>query len=521
MDREKRILIVDDDRDFREQLATHLLNSFKRNETVSLVERVKATLHACSQADERDFSPEPYVIHTASQGEQAYEMVQEALRQNKPYALIFLDIKMPPGWDGVITLEHIWKIDKKVQVVLCSAHSVYSWKEVVERFGKKDNLLILKKPFDTTVVSQIALALTEKYLIEQHSDTPEGTNTNDYLKHILDGLPAPLILTTRNGRVIHWNAAAGSFATISSEQAEGKLIWEVVPALGKCREDIPEVVRTQEDICRELALPTACGHVVKADVTVYPMGRDGEENTSTIIRILPHRGDNEAQADNECLKRLHTIRETIERLKSEITGSEELDNLRAALEENLKELEMAANDSEEILKKVLAERESQFSELNRAIRETISYCKDTLKGLELKVEYLTEAAPCPIAENQLKLAFWNIIVNAAEAIRAVEKSSEPGWVSVSLGRAALTQPPVGALPDVFPGDYWVVRFADNGVGMNEATIARIFEPFFTTKKGCGLGLVLVYNIMKQHGGQISVESHPGQGSRFTLYLPTK
>jgi signal transduction histidine kinase len=75
---------------------------------------------------------------------------------------------MPDGWDGLETMKHIFEIDKRVQVVLCTAYSDYSWKEIVDAVGKRDNLLILKKPFDNVEVAQMALALTEKYLAEEH-----------------------------------------------------------------------------------------------------------------------------------------------------------------------------------------------------------------------------------------------------------------------------------------------------------------------------------------------------------------
>jgi len=518
MEKEKRILIVDDNRDFREQLATHLMNSYKRNETVSLVERVRATLHASSQIDERDFSPEPYIIHTASHGEQAYEMVQEALRQGKPYALIFMDIKMPPGWDGVITLEHIWKIDKKVQVVLCSAHSIYSWKEVVDRFGKKDNLLILKKPFDTTVVSQIALALTEKYLTEQNTLTlhAQGNDTNEYLKHIIDGLPAPLILTARDGRIIHWNAAAANCSAIPAEKADGRLLWEVLPQLADHRQKLIQVSKSQIDTSFEAILPSAAGREVKTDVTIYPMGTDSAENSSLIVRILRHH---ENPADKECLKRLHAISEAIEQLKNDLTNNEEISRLREKLQSELEKLESAARDSEEIIRQALDAGVIPNSDINLVLKETIKHCHETLEKINIEVEYTPDAASCPIPENQLRLMFWNLLVNAAEAIQSRSELADPGKIKVCIDKINMLQPTAGALPETNPGSYWLVKFSDNGIGMDNNTVSRIFEPFFTTKKGCGLGLVLVYNVLKQYNGQVIVESESGRGSQFSIYLP--
>lgn len=507
MDREKRILIVDDNRDFREQLSLHLLNSFKRNETTSLVERVKATLHASAQVDERDFTPEPYVIHTASQGEQAYEMVQEALRQGKPYALIFLDIRMPPGWDGVITLEHIWKIDKKVQVVLCSAHSIYSWKEVVERFGKKDNLLILKKPFDTTVVSQIALALTEKYLIEQNS----GMNSEECFRHIINGLPAPLALVGRDGKVTHWNTAAEEFTKVKSPEVFGRLLWEVFAGLEKCGGDIKEVIATQEDISRECVIDIE-GRKSRVDVTVYPMGRDSD-NDAAIVRILHKEEMTGALSELEYLRTINSIHEAISMLKKDLDVGD-AGQLRQKLRQDVEKLELVAKDSEEIIKRAI---ENNFSQVAAEISSAVKDCHELLKGIEVVTEIGADNTACPVPGPQLKLCFWNILVNAAEAVKP--KGMRDGRIEITVSRVNVLQPMIGLMPEAEPGTYWLIKFTDNGTGMDRATVARIFDPFFSTKNTCGLGLVLVYNILKQNGGHIMVESEPGKGSCFSVYLP--
>jgi two-component system sensor histidine kinase/response regulator len=104
-----------------------------------------------------------YSIDSALQGEEALALVKVALQEKRPYALAFVDIRMPPGWDGVRTIQELWKVDPSLQCVICTAFSDYSWEQMVETLGRSDSLLILKKPFDAVEIRQLATALTEKW----------------------------------------------------------------------------------------------------------------------------------------------------------------------------------------------------------------------------------------------------------------------------------------------------------------------------------------------------------------------
>jgi diguanylate cyclase (GGDEF)-like protein/PAS domain S-box-containing protein len=108
-----------------------------------------------------------FEISVASQGEEGVQRIKESLDQGKPFALAFVDIRMPPGLDGIETIKKIWEIDKNIQVVICTAYSDYSWEETISHLGKTDNLLILKKPFDNISVRQLASALTTKWQLSE------------------------------------------------------------------------------------------------------------------------------------------------------------------------------------------------------------------------------------------------------------------------------------------------------------------------------------------------------------------
>jgi diguanylate cyclase len=102
-------------------------------------------------------------IDSAFQGEEAANLVKKSIADNDPFALAFVDVSMPPGWDGIKTIQQIWELDKDIQIVICTAGEDYSWEETVIKLGAIDNFLILKKPFDAVTVRQLACALTTKW----------------------------------------------------------------------------------------------------------------------------------------------------------------------------------------------------------------------------------------------------------------------------------------------------------------------------------------------------------------------
>lgn len=108
-------------------------------------------------------------VDSAYQGQEGFLLVKKAVETGLPYAMAFVDVRMPPGWDGVETVQKIWEVDPDIQIVLCTAFSDYSWSEMFQKLGQRDGLLILKKPFDTVEAFQLAHALTEKRWLHHQS----------------------------------------------------------------------------------------------------------------------------------------------------------------------------------------------------------------------------------------------------------------------------------------------------------------------------------------------------------------
>jgi signal transduction histidine kinase len=105
----------------------------------------------------------PYELEFATQGREGFGLVQTARQGGMPYAAAFVDMRMPPGWDGLETIEHLWYVDPEIQIVICSAYSDHPWEDVSRRIGDTDKLLILMKPFNSIEVVQMANALTKKW----------------------------------------------------------------------------------------------------------------------------------------------------------------------------------------------------------------------------------------------------------------------------------------------------------------------------------------------------------------------
>jgi len=115
-----------------------------------------------------------FTVDSAHQGQEGLERVKKAIAEGSPYGMAFVDMRMPPGWDGVETTLELWKVAPELQIVICTAYSDYSWDDLLAKIDGSDRLVILKKPFDTIEVLQLANALTAKWnLLQQAKATAE------------------------------------------------------------------------------------------------------------------------------------------------------------------------------------------------------------------------------------------------------------------------------------------------------------------------------------------------------------
>ncbi|HWF99950.1 MAG TPA: EAL domain-containing protein [Steroidobacteraceae bacterium] len=235
---ETRILVVDDNpaihRDFDKILAPD------PGPPAALAE-VESLLFGDAPATDRVHAR--YVLEFASQGQEGVERAKHAVDAGRPFAIAFIDMRMPPGWDGLETIERLWAVDPDVQVVICSAHSDYDWSDVVARLGQTDRLLVLKKPFEPIEVLQCASALARKWQHERAlrvqvetlenvvaARTEKLEAANRQLRHLathdaLTGLPNRVLLDDRLAQAMaHANRDGQPFALLVVDLDRFKLI---------------------------------------------------------------------------------------------------------------------------------------------------------------------------------------------------------------------------------------------------------------------------------------------------------
>ncbi|MFK7737125.1 MAG: response regulator [Pirellulaceae bacterium] len=153
----RRILIVDDNPSIHDDFRRVLL---QQDETAALAKLEEECFG--ESLTPQTVPAIDYRIEHAMQGEEALEKLKTALANDLPFDLAFVDMRMPPGWDGLQTIKELWSVDAELEIVICTAYSDHTWSEIVSQIGQNHHLLILKKPFDVVEIQQMALGLTEK-----------------------------------------------------------------------------------------------------------------------------------------------------------------------------------------------------------------------------------------------------------------------------------------------------------------------------------------------------------------------
>lgn len=177
-----RILIVDDEEEVRRAYLS-ILQPLKASDGIdeiaaSLFDSTEKTVETdemmaffeddgAEMIVEEDLQTGSYEIDEASQGMEAVEKIRDARLEKRPFSLIFLDIRMPPGIDGVQAAKEIRQLDPEVEIVIMTAYSDYSYEEIITTVGNPERLLYFHKPFKSSQILHLASTLTQQWYLER------------------------------------------------------------------------------------------------------------------------------------------------------------------------------------------------------------------------------------------------------------------------------------------------------------------------------------------------------------------
>jgi len=554
-----RILVVDDNPaihdDFRKILGA-------KTEAQSRLEDVEVALFgAGSGASDRS----GFRIDSALQGQEALQLVQKALETGDPYVVAFVDVRMPPGWDGIETLERIWQCCPELQAVICTAYSDYSWDDMTRRLGHTDNLLILKKPFETVEVLQLAHALAQKWILANQAKlrmedldrmvrqrTEELVVANSSLQQeieervrIQDQLrvseerfskafrcsPFPMALQScADHEFLDINPSFLELSGYTADQLArcrvmGVQLWSKGGDAGAQAFEPEGRLRNESCLLRR-----ADGTTRQTLLSTEPISLGGTPCLLLVVEDITDQLKLEAQLRQaqkmEVIGRMaagiaHEFNNVLTVIQGDV-GLLQIPNAssvdRGAL---LDQIMQASKRAAAFTRQLLAFSRKQVLQPHLLNLSTVVQNTRKMLGRLLGEKFEIQLA-CPndlpsvlADEGGVEQILINLALNARDAM------PDGGVIEIHTSVIVLDAAAASLNPEARPGRFVRLSVGDHGCGMNSQVMARIFDPFFTTKdvgKGTGLGLSTIHGIVKQHEGWIEVASEVGKGSTFSIFL---
>ncbi len=404
-----RIITIDDNPAIHNDFRSILI----QEEKDEAFEAASAALFGDAQSESSLPKLPLFELVSASQGKEGYGLVKTALQEGRPFALAFVDMRMPPGWDGLETIEHLWRLDPNLQTVICSAYSDYSWGKIIKRLGHTHNLLILKKPFDNSEVAQLATALTQKWHLSRRT------------KMIMKNLEAA--------------REAAETATVAKSQ-----------------------------------FVTAMRHEIRTPL-------NGIVGAVSMISEMDW-----SKEHKEYFEIIQSCCDSLSNVVGNILDHSMIEAQKLILEESNFDL---------------------HNLLDSLLRVMALEYEDSRVQLRCHVDAHVPRFVCGDA-NRLRQILTNLIGNAF-------KFTPEGEVSLDFTYDRENGQQI-----------FTTNIKDTGIGIEQEQIERIFEEFVQVDtgytrvyEGSGLGLTIANRLVRLMGGELSVESQPGLGSRFNFWIP--
>jgi len=535
-----KILIVDDNPTIHEDIRKILCPP----KAASILSEVESSLFGAPADEGNDVQ---FQIDSAFQGQEGLAKVEQALAAGTPYSMAFMDVRMPPGWDGVETIGHIWEKYPELQVVICTAYTDHSWADITRILGRSDNFVILKKPFDDVELLQLAHALTKKWELKRQVQdrmasldemvrvrTRELCASEERFQKAFQASSVPMaILRSDNQACVEVN---DSFIALTARTRQ--------ETVGSSPARLEQLILPQD---YERLLPRLQNGGSLRDYSCR-VHRNGKEVRDTVISVEPVKLGSE-----DCLLlALHDVTEQ-RQLELQLRHSQKMEAIgqlaagiahdfnnlltiiqghagiqlsRSGLDQeaaqSFDQVAQAAQRAAALTRQLLAfSRKQVMQRRPLLLNETISGMEPMLlrilgETIALECQCETGLGPVIADEDTIEQVIMNLVVNAHDAM------STGGKLRIAAEPVELDAVAAKRHPDAREGKFVRLSVTDTGSGMDTAVLVRIFEPFFTTKpkdKGTGLGLSTVYGIVKQHEGWVEVESKRNVGSTFSVFLP--
>ena len=533
----RRILIIDDNpsihSDFRDILCPAKTSS----------EAAKKLEAALFDEDPPAADVTSFELESALQGQEGLAMVEKSLAEKRPYAMAFVDVRMPPGWDGIETIAHIWNVYPDLQIVVCTAYSDYSWEEMRAKVGQPDSLLVLKKPFDNVEVQQMAHALTKKWMLNvqtslQMTELAQANKSlaisEERFSKAFHESPLPSgIQDLVDRRFLDVNQRLAEVSGCKREEMIGRtaaelFLWEK-PALADqwyAALVNQELVRDQEANIRNQA-----GALCEMRVSLSPLALEGQPHVLLLAQDVSEKALLERQLRQaqkmEAIGQLaagvaHDFNNILTVIQGHAGLLQHKMDSPGSQNKSLEQITQASARAATLIRQLLMFSRKQVMQfrhldLNDTLGNAIKML-ERLVGEHVQIDFRTQnPIPAIHADNSMmEQIAMNLAVNARDAMPNGGKLS----ITTSLQTVHRASTPLD--PERRDGDFVCLTFSDTGAGMDTQILSRIFEPFFTTKpagKGTGLGLSTVFGIVRQHQGWLEVESKPNQGTTFRIYFP--
>ncbi|MEO8336370.1 MAG: response regulator [bacterium] len=360
--------------------------------------------------------------------------------------------------------------------------------------------------------------------------------TSERLRVLIDAAPLAVLVIDLDSHVLHWNP-----------EAEKMFLWKSDDVVGKPLPTIPADERDSYDRNLEVARNGGSfkafparrqrkdGIILDVQISASPLRDRSGAVTGAIVMVSDVTAHRKLEAQLRMAQKMEAVgllaggvAHDFNNLLTAIKGFASL--LQMTLDESdsatefLGEINKAADRAAALTAQLLAFSRRQLLrpeplDLNARVRDLDRMLRLLLRDDgELTLELAPQLNQVLADPGQIEQVILNLVVNARDAIHG----RDDGVVSIRTSNAMLEKEFAQWGVQDAPGPYVRLDVIDNGVGMDRATQSRIFDPFFTTKEaghGTGLGLATVFGIVKQSGGYVWVESTPGHGSMFSVYLP--